>query len=87
MRPGIWCWVPCRTSATRRRRAQFPEVAYAAATTGPANLAACVVCRSDPELYEFLTRGVGGIQAIGRIETAPIIRTVKQASVMLAPGA
>jgi DNA-binding Lrp family transcriptional regulator len=86
---AAWLWIsvpPSQLEAVGKALAGFPEVAYAAATTGPANLAACVVCRSDPELYEFLTRGVGGIQAIGRIETAPIIRTVKQASVMLAPG-
>jgi DNA-binding Lrp family transcriptional regulator len=87
---AAWLWIsvpPSELEAVGKALAAFPEVAYAAATTGPANLAACVICRTDPELYEFLTQKVGGIAAIGRIETAPIIRTVKQASVMLAPGA
>jgi DNA-binding Lrp family transcriptional regulator len=89
-RAPSWLWIsvpPSELQSVGKELAGFPEVSYAAATTGPANLAACVVCHSDPELYEFLTSSVGGLHAIGRIETAPIIRTVKQASVMLAPGA
>jgi DNA-binding Lrp family transcriptional regulator len=85
-----WLWIsvpPSELAAAGKALAGFPEVAYAAATTGPANIAACVVCRDNPEFYEFLTDKVGGIPAIGRLETSPIIRTVKQASVMLAPGA
>ena len=88
-RAAAWLWMavpPSELEAVGKALAGFPEVAYAAATTGPANLAACVVCRDEPGLYEFLTRKAGGIPAIERIETAPIIRTVKQASVILAPG-
>jgi DNA-binding Lrp family transcriptional regulator len=88
-RAAAWLWMavpPAELEAVGKALAGFPEVAYAAATTGPANLAACVVCRDEPGLYEFLTRKAGGIPAIERIETAPIIRTVKQASVVLAPG-
>jgi DNA-binding Lrp family transcriptional regulator len=88
-RAAAWLWMavpPSELGAVGKALAGFPEVAYAAATTGPANLAACAVCRDEPGLYEFLTRKVGGIPAIERIETAPIIRTVKQASVLLAPG-
>jgi DNA-binding Lrp family transcriptional regulator len=60
--------------------AKFPEVAYVTATTGPANLAACAVCRDEESLYEFLTAKVGALPGVERVETAPIIRTVKQAS-------
>ena len=60
--------------------AKFPEVAYVTATTGPANLAACAVCRDEEALYEFLTAKVGALPGVERVETAPIIRTVKQAS-------
>jgi DNA-binding Lrp family transcriptional regulator len=65
--------------------AKFPEVAYVTATTGPANLAACVVCRDEESLYEFLTVKVGALPGVERVETAPIIRTVKQASPIMAP--
>jgi DNA-binding Lrp family transcriptional regulator len=85
-----WLWIsvpPSELEAAGKALAAVPEVAYAAATTGTANIAACVVCRDNQEFYQFLTNKAGGIPAIGRIETSPIIRTVKQASVMLAPGA
>ena len=65
--------------------AKFPEVAYVTATTGPANLAACVVCTDEESLYEFLTAKVGALPGVERVETAPIIRTVKQASPVMAP--
>jgi DNA-binding Lrp family transcriptional regulator len=65
--------------------AKFPEVAYVTATTGPANLAACTVCRDEESLYEFLTAKVGALPGVERVETAPIIRTVKQASPVMVP--
>jgi DNA-binding Lrp family transcriptional regulator len=65
--------------------AKFPEVAYVTATTGPANLAACVVCRDEEMLYEFLTAKVGALPGVERVETAPVIRTVKQASPVMVP--
>jgi len=89
-RSAAWLWLsvpPSELQAVGKALAGFPEVAYAAACTGPANLAACVICHSDQELYQFLTDKVGGIEVIDRIETSPIIRTLKQASVMLTAGA
>ncbi|HEY5398624.1 MAG TPA: Lrp/AsnC ligand binding domain-containing protein, partial [Trebonia sp.] len=65
--------------------AKFPEIAYAMATTGPTNLAACAVCRSQEELYAFLTNKVGALPGVERVETAPVIRTVKQASPIAVP--
>ena len=46
---------PADLAAAGEALAKFPEVAYAAATTGAANLAACVICRDETEFYEFLT--------------------------------
>ena len=80
-RPGCGCG--CRRRTWRRSAAalaKFPEVAYAVATTGPANLAACVVCRDAESLYEFLTAKVGPLPGVERVETSPVVRTVKQAS-------
>jgi DNA-binding Lrp family transcriptional regulator len=79
----VWLWIsvpPSQLAAVGAALAQFPEVAYAIATTGPANLAACAVCRSQEELYEFLTGKVGALPGVERMETSPVIRTVKQAS-------
>jgi DNA-binding Lrp family transcriptional regulator len=85
-----WLWMsvpPSNLAEAGRSLAKLPEVAYAAATTGPANLAVCVVCRDETELYEFMTAKVGALPGVERVETAPVIRTVKQASPSAFPAA
>ena len=82
-RSATWLWLsvsPSDLTAVGAALAKFPEVAYVAATTGPANLAACAVCCDETEFYEFLTAKAGALPGVQRVETAPIIRTVKQAS-------
>jgi DNA-binding Lrp family transcriptional regulator len=82
-RSAAWLWLsvpPADLAPAGEALAKFPEVAYAAATTGAANLAACVVCRDESEFYEFLTAKAATLPGVQRVETAPIIRTVKQAS-------
>ena len=86
-RSSAWLWLsvpPAHLADVGSALAKFPEVAYVAATTGPANLAACAVCRDEESLYEFLTLKVGALPGVERVETAPIIRTVKQASPVMA---
>jgi DNA-binding Lrp family transcriptional regulator len=80
---AAWLWMsvpPSHLAEVGTALAKFPEVAYAVATTGPANLAACVVCRDAESLYEFLTAKVGALPGVERVESSPVIRTVKQAS-------
>jgi DNA-binding Lrp family transcriptional regulator len=87
-RASAWLWLsvpPSHLADVGAALAKFPEVAYVTATTGPANLAACAVCRDEESLYEFLTAKVGALPGVERVETAPIIRTVKQASPVMAP--
>ena len=87
-RSSAWLWLsvpPSHLADAGTALAKFPEVAYVTATTGPANLAACAVCRDEESLYEFLTAKVGALPGVERVETAPIIRTVKQASPVMAP--
>jgi DNA-binding Lrp family transcriptional regulator len=87
-RSTVWMWLsvpPSQLASVGHALAKFPEVAYAMATTGPANLAACAVCRSQEELYTFLTEKVGPLPGVERVETAPVIRTVKQASPVALP--
>jgi DNA-binding Lrp family transcriptional regulator len=84
-----WLWLsvpPAHLAEVGSALAKFPEVAYVAATTGPANLAACAVCRDEEALYEFLTSRVGALPGIARVEISPVIRTVKQASPVMLPG-
>jgi DNA-binding Lrp family transcriptional regulator len=88
-RSTTWLWLsvpPSYLAETGTALAKFPEIAYATATTGPANLAACAVCRDEESLYEFLTEKVGGLPGVERLETSPVIRTVKQASPVMLPG-
>lgn len=88
-RSTTWLWMsvpPARLSAVGEALARLPEVAYAVATTGPANLAVCTVCRDEPEFYEFMTAKVGALHGVERVETSPVIRTVKQASPTVFPG-
>lgn len=87
-RSTTWLWLsvpPADLAAAGTALAKFPEVAYAAATTGAANLAACVVCRDETEFYEFLTAKAATLPGVQRVETAPVIRTVKQASPARSP--
>ncbi|HTR92977.1 MAG TPA: AsnC family transcriptional regulator, partial [Trebonia sp.] len=82
-RTSAWLFLsvpPSHLAEVGTALAKYPAVAYVSATTGPANLAACVVCRDEEALYEFLTAKVGALPGVERVETAPIIRTVKQAS-------
>ncbi|WP_344422192.1 Lrp/AsnC family transcriptional regulator [Amycolatopsis minnesotensis] len=76
----LWLSVtPAHLEETGAALAEHPEVAFAAATTGPTNLYATAVCANQRELYRYLTTRVAALPAITHIETAPVIRTVKQA--------
>lgn len=71
----LWLTVaPSAWESTGRALAKHPQVAFAAATTGPANIVANVGCRDDAALYEDL----GGLTGVQRVETAPMIRTLKR---------
>lgn len=80
----LWMSVPpSRLAATGCALAAHPEVAFAAATTGPTNLVAAVICRNAHALYTYLTERLGALTAIQHLETAPVIRTVKAAGDIL----
>ncbi|KAB8196522.1 AsnC family transcriptional regulator [Nonomuraea phyllanthi] len=80
----LWMSVPpAELDATGRALAGHPEIAFAGATTGPANLTASLVCRDDEAFYRYLTESLGALPAIRHLETAPVIRTVKRAGAVL----
>lgn len=56
-----------------------------AATTGAANLYASVVCPDTETLYEYLTTSIASLPAVERIETVPILRTVKHSGILGRP--
>src|SRR3569833_2301826 len=57
---------PAGRAATGAALAGHPEVSFAAATTGPANLMASLTCRDAQALYRYLTERVGALEGIGR---------------------
>jgi DNA-binding Lrp family transcriptional regulator len=65
------------------RLAALEQTTFVAAVSGPANLAASVVCRSATELYGLLTDEIGAIDSIRSAEISPVIRRVKQAGTVL----
>jgi len=66
--------------AAGKQLATHPEVAFAAATTGPANIYAAVGTRDATALYRYLTTSVAALPGIGAVRTAPVMRTVKAAT-------
>ncbi len=77
----LWLSVaPAHLQEAGAALAGHQEIAFAAATTGPTNLYATVVCENQRELYRYLTTGVAGLPAVTHVETAPVIKTVKRAA-------
>ena len=77
----LWLSVlPAQLKQVGAALAGHPEIAFAAATTGPTNLCASAVCANQRELYRYLTTRVAALPAVTHIETATMIRTVKRAA-------
>lgn len=87
LRAGLWLEVePARLAEVGAALALHREVAFACATTGTSNVYASVSCKDAGALYRYLTGPVAALPGIGRMETAPIHRTLKGASPLLEPG-
>lgn len=83
----LWLSVPpTRLADLGATLAGHPEVAFAAATTGPTNLVASVGCHDVDALYDYIATRLGALDAITHLETAPVIRSVKRAGVTNAPS-
>jgi DNA-binding Lrp family transcriptional regulator len=75
----LWLSVePARLEEAGRALAAHPEIPFAAATTGPANLVASAVFRDTQHVYEYLTGELAALPGVTSVETAPIIRTLKR---------
>ncbi|GAA2365447.1 Lrp/AsnC family transcriptional regulator [Dactylosporangium salmoneum] len=80
----LWLSVaPAHLAAVGQAMAGHPEVVFAAATTGETNLVATVICHDMAGLYEYVTRRVGPLPGVDRLESAPSLRHVKQAGALL----
>ncbi|WP_395295499.1 Lrp/AsnC family transcriptional regulator [Kitasatospora hibisci] len=81
-----FCWLtvhPGRLTAVAQAVADHPEVGFAAATTGPTNLAAGLVCRDIEAFYDYLTDRLGGLDGVVTLESAPVVRSVKRAGLLI----
>jgi DNA-binding Lrp family transcriptional regulator len=77
-RTALWLSVPpARLAEAGRTLAAHPEVAYCCATTGPTNLFAIVITANTGALYRYLTERVASLPSVERMETAPVIRSLK----------
>ncbi|MFI6319527.1 Lrp/AsnC family transcriptional regulator [Nonomuraea sp. NPDC050556] len=76
----LWMSVaPARLDEVAVELATHDELAVVASTTGSSNLFAHVLCRDAEALHHYLTRRLA-FDAITRIETAPVLRTLKAAA-------
>jgi DNA-binding Lrp family transcriptional regulator len=86
MRAGAMLWLavaPGHLEAAGQAVAAHPEVPFAAATTGPTNLAISAVFRDTRHLYEYLTTRLTELPGIQSVETSPIISTIKRTGVAM----
>jgi DNA-binding Lrp family transcriptional regulator len=75
----LWLEVePAHLEATGQALAGHPEIPFAAATTGATNLAASALFRDTGHMYDYLTTRLPSLPGIRSVETAPVIRRVKQ---------
>jgi DNA-binding Lrp family transcriptional regulator len=83
VRAMLWLSVaPERLAATGEALAVHPETAYVAATTGGSNLYASVLSSDTESLYRYLTTRIAELPAVERVETVPIVRTVKRTGLL-----
>jgi len=75
----LWLKIePACLDAAGRAVAGHPEIPFAAATTGPTNLAVSAVFRDTRQLYGYLTTRLADLPGLQSVESAPIIGTVKR---------
>lgn len=75
----LWMAVaPSRLASVGEALATHEEIVFAGATTGATNVVATVVCYDMPGLYRYLTDRIGMLDGVERVETAPLLRHVKQ---------
>jgi DNA-binding Lrp family transcriptional regulator len=86
-RAGANLWLRVHPSAVKtagRALAQLPQIAFAAAVSGPHNLHAVAHCRDLDELFELTSDRIGALPGLQSMEVSPLLRHVKQAGTLLA---
>lgn len=84
VRGAVWLRTrPADLATVGAALATHPEVTYVAATTGPTNLTAALVCRDTAHLYRYVTESLGALDGIVGLEVTPALRVFKQAQTFL----
>ena len=84
-RANLWLRVhPSQVKNLGRTLAEEPEIAFAAAVSGPSNLHAVAHCRDLDALFEFTTDRIGSLPGLQALEISPLLHHVKQARTLLA---
>ncbi|MFE0103635.1 AsnC family transcriptional regulator [Streptomyces sp. NPDC059009] len=75
----LWLTVaPGGVEETGRRLSRHPQVRFAAATTGPANLLVAVAAGDLDALYDFMSETLGSLGHVATAEVTPILTGVKR---------
>jgi DNA-binding Lrp family transcriptional regulator len=81
----LWLTVsPAALSHVGHAMAEHRQVNFAAAVTGQANIFASIHCDDTGQLYTYLSEQIGALDAVRGVETALVLRHVKQLA--LDPG-
>ncbi|WP_240521655.1 Lrp/AsnC family transcriptional regulator [Amycolatopsis vastitatis] len=83
-RANLWLRVhPSAVKEAGRTLAREPEIAFAAAVSGPHNVHAVALCRDLDELFEFTSDRIGSLPGLQSMEVSPLLKHVKQAGTLL----
>jgi DNA-binding Lrp family transcriptional regulator len=81
----LWLTVePGSLAAVGEQLAGHAEVAFAAAVSGSANLAASILCRDVEDLYRYVTTKVSAAAGVRQLVISPVLRRTKQAGTQMA---
>ncbi len=79
-------WLRVHPSAIRtvgHALADEPQIAFAAAISGPFNINAVAHCRDLNELFEVTSDRIGSLPGVQSLEVSPVLTQVKQAGTLL----
>jgi DNA-binding Lrp family transcriptional regulator len=75
----IWLSIePARLAEAGKAIGAHPEIPFAGAATGPANLIATALFHDTDHLYRYLTGDLASLPGVRSAETIPILRTLKR---------
>jgi len=81
---NIWLNVePAHLTTVGQALCELPQIAFAAAITGTANITAVGLFRDISEVYTFVAERIGPLPGIRKAEISPVLVQVKQAGTLI----